>query len=355
MEWPLSPISAEYKVAQVPGAVTFLCYQYSGSSKCYGPQASAPTGIDDMELKEEWQDEDFPRPLPEAVTEEELESSEYSQSASTPNTIELCGNRHLKKRLSAPSINFNLENSGESIASSEQAEQSTEDLDFDIDDLETPNSSELLDCPEFEWDDDLPKAKGMESSACSESRVTDMEDQDGRKWRIFLMGEHKVDMTAIEPYKQVISHGGYYGEGLNAVIVFASCYLPQDSIPDYQYVLNNLFRYIIGTLDLMVADDYMLVYLNGATPRCKIPPISWIKRCYQATGRRLKKNLKSVLILHPTWYVKALLAITRPFISSKFWKKVKFMSSIEDLSLEVSLEQIHIPDCIRELDKELNS
>ncbi|XP_031746320.1 bcl-2/adenovirus E1B 19 kDa-interacting protein 2-like protein isoform X3 [Xenopus tropicalis] len=274
--------------------------QDSGSSKCYGPQASAPTGIDDMELKEEWQDEDFPRPLPEAVTEEELESSEYSQSASTPNTIELCGNRHLKKRLSAPSINFNLENSGESIASSEQAEQSTEDLDFDIDDLETPNSSELLDCPEFEWD-------------------------------------------------------GYYGEGLNAVIVFASCYLPQDSIPDYQYVLNNLFRYIIGTLDLMVADDYMLVYLNGATPRCKIPPISWIKRCYQATGRRLKKNLKSVLILHPTWYVKALLAITRPFISSKFWKKVKFMSSIEDLSLEVSLEQIHIPDCIRELDKELNS
>ncbi|KAE8588578.1 hypothetical protein XENTR_v10022619 [Xenopus tropicalis] len=257
--------------------------QDSGSSKCYGPQASAPTGIDDMELKEEWQDEDFPRPLPEAVTEEELESSEYSQS------------------------------------------------------------------------DDLPKAKGMESSACSESRVTDMEDQDGRKWRIFLMGEHKVDMTAIEPYKQVISHGGYYGEGLNAVIVFASCYLPQDSIPDYQYVLNNLFRYIIGTLDLMVADDYMLVYLNGATPRCKIPPISWIKRCYQATGRRLKKNLKSVLILHPTWYVKALLAITRPFISSKFWKKVKFMSSIEDLSLEVSLEQIHIPDCIRELDKELNS
>ncbi|KAE8588579.1 hypothetical protein XENTR_v10022619 [Xenopus tropicalis] len=250
--------------------------QDSGSSKCYGPQASAPTGIDDMELKEEWQDEDFPRPLPEAVTEEELESSEYSQS------------------------------------------------------------------------DDLPKAKGMESSACSESRVTDMEDQDGRKWRIFLMGEHKVDMTAIEPYKQVISHGGYYGEGLNAVIVFASCYLPQDSIPDYQYVLNNLFRYIIGTLDLMVADDYMLVYLNGATPRCKIPPISWIKRCYQATGRRLKKNLKSVLILHPTWYVKALLAITRPFISSKFWKKVKFMSSIEDLSLEVSLEQIHIPDCIRE-------
>ncbi|OCT66570.1 hypothetical protein XELAEV_18042822mg [Xenopus laevis] len=195
--------------------------QESGSSKCNGPQASALTGIDEMELKEEWQHEDFPRPLPEAVTEEEFESSENSQS----------------------------ENSGESIASSEQAEQ---------------------DCPEFEWD-------------------------------------------------------GYYGEGLNAVIIFASCYLPEDSIPDYQYVLNNLFRYIIGTLDLMVADDYML-----------------------------KKNLKSLLILHPTWYVRALLAITRPFISSKFWKKVKFVSSLEDLSMAVSLEQIHIPDCIRELDKELN-
>ncbi|KAM4690676.1 bcl-2/adenovirus E1B 19 kDa-interacting protein 2-like protein [Rhinophrynus dorsalis] len=335
--------------------------QNESSDKGDAPQASSPSGtgqlsIDDMELKEEWQDEEFPRPLPEEITVDDFDPNEDSQSDCPKNTLELCGNRHLKKRLSAPSISFNLENSEGSLASSNlPPDQSTDDIDFDIEDLETPNSSELLDCPEFEWDDDLPKASnGTENSPYYETRVANMEDPDGRKWRIFLMGEHKVDMTAIEPYKRVISPGGYYGDGLNAIILFATCYLPEDSIPNYQYVMDNLFRYIVGTLDLMVADDYMLVYLNGATPRSKIPSISWIKRCYKATGRRLKKNLKSVVIVHPTWYVKALMAIIRPFISSKFGRKVKFVNSLRDLSQIISLDQIQIPDCIKQLDQELN-
>ncbi|KAM8921658.1 bcl-2/adenovirus E1B 19 kDa-interacting protein 2-like protein [Pelodytes ibericus] len=312
-----------------------------------------------MELKEEWQDEEFPRPLPEEAAEENTETKAENESATPPNTLALCGNRHLKKRLSAPSLSFNLENSEGSLVSSEIMEQTTDDdFDFDIDDLETPNSSELLDFPEnsheFEWEDDLPKAKGPEDVARVERLVTDMEDKEGRKWRIFLIGEHKVDMTAIEPYQRVISHGGYYGDGLNAIIIFASCYLPDSSTPHYQYVMDHLFRYIIGTLDLMVAEDYMLVYLNGETPRSKIPPISWLKRCYQATGRRLKKNLKSVLVVHPTWYVKAVLAIIRPFISSKFGKKVTFIRSLEELSRSISLDEVHIPDCIKQLDHEMN-
>nr|XP_023995294.1 BCL2/adenovirus E1B 19 kDa protein-interacting protein 2-like [Salvelinus alpinus] len=77
--------------------------------------------------------------------------------------------------------------------------------------------------------DDLPKPKttevlqkGVESVqvySASEER------QEGRRWRVFRIGdqEHKVDMKAIEPYKRVINHGGYYGDGLNAIIVFAVC------------------------------------------------------------------------------------------------------------------------------------
>lgn len=34
---------------------------------------------------------------------------------------------------------------------------------------------------------------------------------------------------------------GYYGDGFNALIVFAACYLPDRSRKDYQYVMDNLF------------------------------------------------------------------------------------------------------------------
>lgn len=34
---------------------------------------------------------------------------------------------------------------------------------------------------------------------------------------------------------------GYYGDGLNAIIIFSGCYLPDRSRRDYQYVMDNLF------------------------------------------------------------------------------------------------------------------
>lgn len=34
---------------------------------------------------------------------------------------------------------------------------------------------------------------------------------------------------------------GYYGEGLNAIIVFSACYLPDSSSSDYHYIMENLF------------------------------------------------------------------------------------------------------------------
>jgi hypothetical protein len=47
-----------------------------------------------------------------------------------------------------------------------------------------------------------------------------------------------------------------------------------------------VYRYVIGTLELMVAEDYMVVYLNGATPRRRMPGFSWMKKCYQMIDRR---------------------------------------------------------------------
>lgn len=45
-------------------------------------------------------------------------------------------------------------------------------------------------------------------------------------------------------------------------------------------------RYVISSLELLVAEDYMIVYLNGATPRRRMPGISWLKKCYQMIDRR---------------------------------------------------------------------
>ena len=39
----------------------------------------------------------------------------------------------------------------------------------------------------------------------------------------------------------LLHFAGYYGDGFNALVVFAGCYLPDKSRRDYNYVMDNLF------------------------------------------------------------------------------------------------------------------
>ncbi|XP_069564761.1 BCL2/adenovirus E1B 19 kDa protein-interacting protein 2 isoform X1 [Brachyistius frenatus] len=306
--------------------------------------------MEGVELKEEWQDEDFPRPLPE---EEELEDELFagtSEAGDAGYTLNHC--KKVKKKLAAPDISLTLDRSEGSLLSDE-LDESTE---LDLDDIDTPSDNSN----EFEWEDDLPKPKTtelLEKGVESVQEYSALEErEEGRRWRVFRIGdqEHRVDMKAIEPYKRVISHGGYYGDGLNAIIVFAVCFMPESNQPNYRYIMDNLFKYVIGTLELLVAENYMIVYLNGATSRKRMPTVGWLRKCYQQIDRRLRKNLKSLIIVHPSWFIRTLLALTKPFISSKFSQKIKYVYSLIDLAELVPMEYVSIPDCIKQFDDEKN-
>ncbi|XP_026058729.1 BCL2/adenovirus E1B 19 kDa protein-interacting protein 2-like isoform X2 [Carassius auratus] len=310
--------------------------------------------MEGVELKEEWQDEDFPRPLPEEEDmhlDEELFTRSSGEGAPASQSYGLNSAKKTKKKLLAPDISLNLDHSEGSVLSDE-LDDSTE---LDLDDIDTPSDNSN----EFEWEDDLPKPKNtdlLRKGVESVQEFTNTEErEEGRHWRVFRIGEqeHRVDMKAIEPYKRVISHGGYYGDGLNAIIVFAVCFMPESNQPNYRYIMDNLFKYVIGTLELLVAENYMIVYLNGATSRRRMPSVGWLRKCYQQIDRRLRKNLKSLIIVHPSWFIRTLLALTKPFISSKFSQKIKYVFSLTDLAELVPMEYVSIPDCIKQIDQDV--
>ncbi|KAK2489987.1 hypothetical protein MC885_014906, partial [Smutsia gigantea] len=330
--------------------------------------------MEGVELKEEWQDEDFPIPLPE---DDSIEADILAVTGpeSQPGSLEVNGNK-VRKKLMAPDISLTLDPSDGSVLSDDLDESG----EIDLDGLDTPSENSN----EFEWEDDLPKPKTTEiirKGSITEYTAAE-EKEDGRRWRMFRIGEqdHRVDMKAIEPYKKVISHGGYYGDGLNAIVVFAVCFMPESGQPNYRYLMDNLFKYVIGTLELLVAENYMIVYLNGATTRRKMPSLGWLRKCYQQIDRRyykyklkarlnnfysdivnqvlfsvatfkgtmLRKNLKSLIIVHPSWFIRTLLAVTRPFISSKFSQKIRYVFNLAELAELVPMEYVGIPECIKQ-------
>ncbi|XP_021098372.1 protein prune homolog 2 isoform X2 [Heterocephalus glaber] len=268
-----------------------------------------------------------------------------------PNSLDLNGTHPQRIKLTAPNINLSLDQSEGSILSDDNLD-SPDEIDINVDELDTPDEADSFEYTGHE-DSMVNKDSGQESESIPEYTAEE-EREDNRLWRTVVIGEQeqRIDMKVIEPYRRVISHGGYYGDGLNAIIVFAACFLPDSSRVDYHYVMENLFLYVISTLELMVAEDYMIVYLNGATPRRKMPGLGWMKKCYQMIDRRLRKNLKSFIIVHPSWFIRTILAVTRPFISSKFSSKIKYVSTLSELSGLIPMDCIHIPESIIKYDEE---
>ncbi|KAJ8005982.1 hypothetical protein DPEC_G00123540 [Dallia pectoralis] len=267
-----------------------------------------------------------------------------------------------RKKLVAPEINVSLDHSEGSLLSDDaldtpdEALDTGDDLDIDVDELDTPDEADSL---EFNGLGDPQGSKqetDREPSEAIPEYSAEEERQDTKLWRTVVIGEqeHRIDMKCIEPYQRVISHGGYNGD-LNAIVVFAACFLPDSDCDGYNYVMDNLFLYVISTLELMVAEDYLIVYLNGATPRRRMPGLGWMKKCYHMIDRRLRKNLKSFIIVHPSWFIRTVLGVIRPFISSKFSSKIKYVNSLTELRQLIPMEYVHIPESIIKVDKRLNS
>ncbi|KAM4746047.1 uncharacterized protein FYW61_017203 isoform 2-T2 [Anableps anableps] len=282
---------------------------------------------------------------------EELENREDPSSSA-----DTSAGSNQRRKLSAPPMNLSLEHSEGSLLSEDpldtddDALDTGDDLDVSIDGMDTPDEADSLEM-NIQGSEEAGLGAGAASGdAAAECRGE--EKGDDRLWRSVVIGEqeHRIDMKCIQSYKKVISHGGYYAEK-NAIIVFAACFLPDSDCENYNYVMENLFLYVISTLELMVAEDYMIVYLNGATPRRRMPGFTWMKRCYQMIDRRLKKNLKMFIIVHPSWFIRTLLGLTRPFISSKFSSKIKYVHSLQELGEIIPMEYVHIPPSIMKVDK----
>ncbi|EDW79896.2 uncharacterized protein Dwil_GK18025, partial [Drosophila willistoni] len=180
------------------------------------------------------------------------------------------------------------------------------------------------------------------------------ERRDSRNWQKITLPDgrtREIDMRVIEPYKRVLSHGGYLkAGGQNAIVIFCACHLPDRSRADYSYVMDNLFLYVVKTLEQLVTDDYVLIYLHGGSSRRNVPPFPWLKRCYQLLDRRLRKSLKHMYLVHPTFWIKSLVWMARPFVSTKFWRKLIYVKSLEELGLHVVVEKAAIPEKVKQYD-----
>lgn len=130
------------------------------------------------------------------------------------------------------------------------------------------------------------------------------------------------------------------------VVVFSCANLPPKKTVD----MDRLLQYMKLQLDKIVESDYSIVYFHHGLSSQNKPGINWIKRVYFGFDRKYKKNLKAMYVVHATTFVRVILGLCRPFISSKFGKKLTWISQLSELEQYIHIEQIDIPGLVKSHD-----
>jgi hypothetical protein len=99
-------------------------------------------------------------------------------------------------------------------------------------------------------------------------------------------------------------------------------------------------------LDNFVESDYCLIlFASGAQYQ---PSWNWLLKAYRSLGRKYRKNLKNLYIVHPQTWIKMLMTMVLTVVSPKFQKKLVWVPNLSKLATLVPIKQINIPDAILE-------
>jgi len=163
-----------------------------------------------------------------------------------------------------------------------------------------------------------------------------------------------IEELAIK-YPAIVKHNifQFAGDDNNGrpVIGFSMSRLP----PRTEINHDELLQFMKQLLERYVENDYTIVYFHYGISSKNKPSLKWLKQLYQVElDRKYKKNLKALLVVHPSNFVKIVMKVFSPLISSKFGKKVTFINRLNELKGYLHLDQLDIPPEVMKHDHELS-
>ncbi|XP_063043988.1 rho GTPase-activating protein 1 isoform X1 [Engraulis encrasicolus] len=219
------------------------------------------------------------------------------------------------------------------------------------------SASEIL----VDFQDDLV-ADDAPSNALDHLKLSPMEDRQWPADNLASIGKSETDIKQLgqgshlawdDPYYDIARHQIVEVAGDDnfgrKVIVFNACRMP----PHHQLDHQKLLMYLKHTLDQYVESDYTLIYFHHGLTGENKPSLSWLRDAYREFDRKYKKNIKALVIVHPTMFIRTLLILFKPLISFKFGRKISYINYLSELDELVKCEQLVIPSRVREYDDKI--
>eukprot|EP00004_Rigifila_ramosa_P003215 TRINITY_DN13397_c0_g1_i1.p1 TRINITY_DN13397_c0_g1~~TRINITY_DN13397_c0_g1_i1.p1 ORF type:complete len:792 (-),score=144.29 TRINITY_DN13397_c0_g1_i1:1-2127(-) len=113
---------------------------------------------------------------------------------------------------------------------------------------------------------------------------------------------------------------------------------------------RRVFLQIIKTMDSVVIRDYTLVFCCANMSAANRPSITWLKSMHKIIGRKYRKNMKMLFLVHPSAFLKGFVSCFRPFVSQKFWRKLQYIDNLSQFSGFMNLNAVHLPELVYDFD-----
>lgn len=163
----------------------------------------------------------------------------------------------------------------------------------------------------------------------------------------YLARSNAVNLSEIAEMK-ILYRGGVDAEGRPVLVVVGAHFLLRC------LDLERFVLYVVKEFEQLMQRPYSIVYFHSAAALQMQPDLGWMKRLQQILGRKHRKNLHAIYVLHPTFGLKAIVLALQLFVEREVWRKVVYVERLLQLFKYVPREQLTIPDFVFQHDLEVN-
>ncbi|KAJ8468050.1 hypothetical protein OPV22_030602 [Ensete ventricosum] len=163
----------------------------------------------------------------------------------------------------------------------------------------------------------------------------------------YLAKANSLNLSDIAEMK-IIYRGGVDSEGRPVMVVIGAHFLLRC------LDLERFVLYVIKEFEPLIQKPYSIVYIHSAASLQVQPDLGWMKRLQQILGRKHKRNLHAIYVLHPTLGLRTAVFALQLFVDGEVWKKVVYVDRLLQLFRYVPREQLTIPDFVFQHDLEVN-
>ncbi|XP_062205350.1 uncharacterized protein LOC133907342 [Phragmites australis] len=163
----------------------------------------------------------------------------------------------------------------------------------------------------------------------------------------YLAKANSLNLSEIAEMK-IIYRGGVDIEGRPVMVVVGAHFLLRC------LDLERFVLHVVKEFEPLIQKPYTIVYFHSAASLQPQPDFGFMKRLQQILGRKHRRNLHAIYVLHPTLGLRTAVLAMQLVVDGEVWKKVVYVDRLVQLFRYVPREQLTVPDFVFQHDLEVN-